>query len=133
MTAPLVKNLTLDAQPVTAISGDTLAVVDRAPFAGTVTAVTYIPVASKSGAAVANSRTLNLYNRGAAGTGTTLVATLPLLSGTDLVDNVPKSLTLSSAASLVVASGDVLEWESLHMSSGMTDPGGKVLVTVSRT
>lgn len=133
MTSPLVRKFERYNQPVAAISGDALTIVGEVAYAATVTGVKYIPSASKSGAAVANSRTLNLYNRGSAGTGTTLVATLALLSGTDLVDNVAKAMTLQSAPNLVVASGDVLEFESLHMSSGMTDPGGLVQVTFSRT
>jgi hypothetical protein len=33
----------------------------------------------------------------------------------------------------VVAAGDVLEWQSTHVGTGITDPGGLVKVTIDRT
>jgi hypothetical protein len=37
-----------------------------------------------------------------------------------------------TAANLVLAAGDVLNWNSLHVGSGIADPGGLVVVTYSR-
>lgn len=131
--APLTRTLQQFVQPVATAGNDLLTIVGVAPFAGTVTEVTYTPVATKAGADT-NTRTLTLYNRGQAGTGTTVVAQLALTSGVDLTDNDEKAITLSgTAANLVLAAGDTLEWESLHVSSGITDPGGLVKVKVSRT
>lgn len=105
----------------------------RVPSAGSVSSVTYIPAASQSGAAT-NSRTLNLVNKGSAGAGTTVVATLALASGVNLTAFDEKTITVSStAADLVVAEGDVLQWQSLHVGTGIADPGGTVIVTIDRT
>lgn len=114
-----------------AITADPTFVVMKAPYALTISAVRYIPVASKSGADT-NSRTLNLYNR-TTGAGAVLIATLALVSGVDLVDNVAKAIPLSATpANLEVASGDVLEWESLHVGTGITDPGGLLEISYIR-
>jgi hypothetical protein len=133
MTSPFGTKLTANVQPVTTVGNSLLTIIGEAPFAGTVSEVTYTPAAALSGANT-NSRTLNLYNRGTAGTGTTLVATLALVSGVNLVDNDEKTITLSgTAANLVLAEGDVLEWESLAVGTGIADPGGVVQVTINRT
>jgi hypothetical protein len=133
MTSPFGTKLTANVQPVTTVGNSLLTIIGEAPFAGTVSEVTYTPAAALTGANT-NSRTLNLYNRGTAGTGTTLVATLALVSGVNLVDNDEKAITLSgTAANLVLAEGDVLEWESLAVGTGIADPGGVVQVTVNRT
>jgi hypothetical protein len=45
---------------------------------------------------------------------------------------VPKAVTLSgTAANLVLAAGDT-NWNSTHVGTGITDPGGLVVVTYSR-
>lgn len=132
MTSPFTDRLEADV-PVVATAGNTdRTIIGEAPAAATVTAVGYVPDAALTGAAT-NSRTLNLYNRGTAGTGTTLVATLALVVGVDLVDNDRKAITLSAtAANLQLAAGDVLEWESLAVGTGITDPGGRVIVEFQR-
>ena len=105
----------------------------RVPVAGSVSAVTYIPAASQNGAATDN-RTLSLINKGQAGAGTAVVATLSLASGVNLTAFDEKAITVSSpAADLVVAVGDVLQWQSLHVGTGIADPGGTVVVTIDRT
>jgi hypothetical protein len=127
-TAPFTRKLTANVQPVATAGNDLLTPVGECPFAGTVVGVSYIPTAAQAGANT-NSRTLNLYNRGTAGTGTALVATLALVSGVNLVDNDEKTIPLSgTAGNLQVADGDVLEWESLHVGTGIADPGGDVQV-----
>lgn len=131
MTAPLVRDTQVYAQPV-ATTASLLTQVAVAPHAGTVTAVRYVPTAARAGAAT-NNRTYTLYNR-STGAGTVAVATLQLVSGTDLSDNVAKALTLSTASgATTVASGDVLEFESAAVSTGLPDPGGLVVVTISRS
>lgn len=131
MTIPVSKTLNITAPAVGTTADDTnpIGVVD---FAGTVTSVIYIPKASQNGAAT-NNRTLQVINRGAAGTGTVSVASLQLVSGTNLTDNVPTTITLASGSALTVASGDVLDWVSTHISTGVADPGGQVFVKFSRT
>lgn len=126
--------------PVTTITADSSPIVDTVDLGaagetGDVTAVTYTPNAAKSGAASPDTRTLTLYNRtlgGAGGTGTTKVAELALVSGVDLAAGVAKTITLQAAANLVVTHGDRLQWESTHILSGMTDPGGLLRITMVR-
>lgn len=132
MTAPNLRRLQAAAQPVATVGNDLRTIVAEAPFAATVTAVSYTPVSTQAGANT-NSRTLNLYNRGTDGTGVVLVATLALVSGVDLTDNDEKQLTLSATpANLVVAANDILEFESLHVGTGIADPGGLVAVEMTR-
>lgn len=107
--------------------GGDMRVMMRVTKPGLVNAVTFYPGWNLSGAN-SNSRTLTLYNRGQAGAGTAVVAQLALTSGVDLSASVAKTITLGAAADRVVAVGDVLEWQSLHVGSGIADPGGRVLV-----
>lgn len=135
MTVPWVQKATLDVTSLTT-SMNLSAVALVAPYAATISAVQYVPNGTQAGGIAANHRLLSLYNRGAAGTGTTRVATLDLTSGVaggTLTDNVPSSLTLTATTSfLTVAAGDVLEWESSMSATGMLDPGGRVIVTFNR-
>lgn len=137
MTAPLTKALEADTVGAAAAT-DQETVIGRAPYAGVVTSVYYIPEASVTGLTAATaSRTYTVTNRGAtAGTGTVPVATLVNAvsgAGVNLVDSVPIAFTLATAANLVLASGDVLMLESTHTTTGVADPGGKIIVTLSRS
>lgn len=119
--------------PTVTIAADNTFMVAKCPYAGTVTAVTYIPNLASTGDNT-NYRTYSLKNRGAAGSGTTTVATLQLATGVNLVAGDEKDITLSvTAADLVVAAGDVLAFASIHTASGLVDPGGLVTVTVARS
>ncbi|MFE4701080.1 hypothetical protein ACFRIC_28875 [Streptomyces sp. NPDC056738] len=121
-----------DVPPVPTAGNDNDSVLTQAPYACTVTAVQYVPVAAITGANT-NSRTLTLVNKGADGTGTTTVATLALTSGVNLAANDEKAITLSgTAANLVLAAGDTLLWRSTHVGTGITDPGGLVRIQVNR-
>lgn len=106
----------------------------EAPFTGKVAGVTYTATAAVTGAASPASRTLSLINRGSAGAGTTVVASLALLSGVNLVAFDEKDITLSAtAADLVVTEGDILEFRSAPVGgTGLVDPGGTVSVTFER-
>lgn len=105
-----------------------------APFAGTVTAVEIIAAAAITGANT-DSRTMQLHNRGQSGAGTTLVAEKAFVSGVNAAADDATALTLSAtAANLVVAAGDVLEFTSLHVgSTGLAGPKALGRVTISRT
>lgn len=98
---------------------------------GTVTGVIYYPDAALSGADT-NSRTLTLYNRGAGGGGTTKIAELALTAGVNLVKDQNKTITLQAAGNLALAVTDLLSWVSLHVGSGLTDPGGLLEITITR-
>ena len=98
----------------------------------TITAVSYIPAAAIAGANT-DTRTLSVQNKGAAGSGTTSVASLALASGVNAAAFDEKAITLSAtAANLDATAGDVLEFLSTHAgSSGLADPGGVVEITYS--
>lgn len=109
--------------------------IGRAPFAGTVTACSYTPEAAITEDAT-NFRVFNLVNKGAAGAGTTVVATYSTdadVDGTMAADD-EAALTLSAVeGATTVAEGDILEWQSDAVASGVADPGGLVRVTISRS
>lgn len=131
-TAPYVRVIEADVPAVSTAGNDDDTVIAQAPFACTVTAVQYVPEAAITGADT-NSRTVSLVNKGAAGSGTTSVASLALTSGVNAAANDEKAITLSAtAANLVLAAGDTLQWRSIHIGTGITDPGGLVRVTLSR-
>ena len=103
-----------------------------APFAATVTAADYIPSAAIAGHA-SNNRALSVINRGAAGTGTTSVATVTTNASNSLAAFDAKALTLSAtAANRNVAEGDVLSFTSVPAASGVADPGGIVRIVLDR-
>lgn len=105
-----------------------------APFAGTVTGAEILPATTLTGANT-ESRTFQLHNRGQAGSGTTLVASKAFVSGVNAPADDATALTLSAtAADLVVAAGDVLEFTSLHVgTTGLAGPKALGRVTFSRT
>lgn len=122
----------VDAGVATANADDSF-IVGACPVAGTVTSATYTPEAAITGAAT-NHRAIRVRNRGAAGSGTTVVAELAFDNGVNAAAFDEKALTLSAtAANLEVAEGDVLEVFSDAVGTGLADPGGTVKVTISRT
>lgn len=134
MSAPLVRDISSRVPAVT-ILATTVTSVGEAPYAGTVTAVTYTADAAVTGAASPASRTVSLINKGQAGLGSTVVATLALLGGVNLVAFDEKAITLSATpADLVLVAGDILAWSSAAVGgTGLVDPGGMIDITVSRT
>lgn len=130
--APNVQTLRANAAAVAAAS-DLETKVGESQHTGTVTRVAYIPASAITGANT-ESRTLQLFNRGTDGSGTTKVAELALTSGVNAAADDAKAVTIITAADAdAVAEGDVLEFKSLHVgSTGLADPGGQVVVEVSR-
>jgi hypothetical protein len=117
---------------VTIAATDTF-VLEPARFTGKVTAVTYTPEAAATGDNT-NARTFTLVNKGAAGSGTTVVATLALVTGVNLVASDEKAATVTAtAADQLVTAGDVLAWVSTATGTGVVDPGGTVIVKGNRT
>lgn len=110
-------------------AADQKAMVGRVRYPGTINSVEFIPSWTLAGTNT-NYRTLNLYNRGTAGAGTTLVATLALTAGVDLTKFVSKTIPIT-AANATVAVGDVLEWVTSPTLTGAPDVGGKVIVQQS--
>ncbi len=117
---------------VTIAATDTFTL-EPARFTGKVTAVSYVPEAAATGDNT-NARTFTLVNKGTAGSGTTVIATLALTTGVNLVASDEKAATLSAtAADLLVTAGDVLAWVSTATGTGVVDPGGAVIVKGNRT
>jgi hypothetical protein len=105
-----------------------------APFAGVVSAAEIVAATALTGANT-DSRTFQLHNRGQAGSGTALVASKAFVLGVNAAADDATALTLSAtAADLVVAQGDILEFTSLHVgSTGLAGPKALGRVTFSRT
>ena len=129
--APFSRTLTKYNAPV-AQGATKVATIGSALEAGIVTGVTYISDAAATGDAT-NNRVLSVINKGQDGSGTTVVATLTLLAGVNLVAFDAKNITLSEVdGATTVAAGDVLAFSSAHAASGVADGGGIVTVTIGR-
>jgi hypothetical protein len=129
---PLTRTLQMNQPAISTIGNSDTSMLGEAPFAGTVTSVTYTPDGDITGAATHN-RTFEVVNRGAAGAGTTSVASLNMASGVNATGGDEKTITLSgTAANLVLAQGDILAFKSTAVGNGIADPGGLVQVTISR-
>lgn len=110
-------------------------VIDEAPFDGTVTSVVVVPEAALTAHAT-NFRTFRVLNKGAAGAGSTVVASFATDTPTtdDLVAFDEKAIPLSGTpANLVVAAGDVLVADETVAASGVAHSGYRVRVTISRS
>lgn len=131
-TAPLV-NKAQSRVAAVAAGSDLESDIAHAPFAATVTSVTYTPDTVLTGANT-DSRTINLVNKGAAGAGTTVVATKAFTAGVNAPVDDDTAITLSVVAgATTVADGDVLAWQSVHVgATGLADPGGLATVEFTR-
>jgi len=131
--APLVERIEQTVPGEATAGSDKSVALGRAPLRATVTSVTYTPNALITGANT-NTRRVALVNRGQGGAGSTVVAELQFNSGVNGPAFDEKSLTLSAtAANLNVAEGDILEWVSDAVGTGLADPGGLAVVTLSRS
>lgn len=120
--------------PAVAAGADDNTTVCRVPYDGTVLGVAYVPKSVLTGANT-DSRTLSVINKGQSGSGTTVPAIKAFTSGVNAPAFDETAITLSAtAADLVVAEGDILDWKSLHVgATGLADPGGTVFVSIQRT
>lgn len=133
MTAPLVHVLEMVVPAVGTAGNDETTVIGQAPFACTVSLVQYVPETAITGAAT-NNRSVSLVNKGSSGSGTTAVATLGFGNGVNAAAFDEKTVPVSgTAADVALAANDTLAWVSTHVGTGITDPGGVVRVTLSRT
>lgn len=110
-------------------TADTLEHICSAPFAGTVSKVSFIADATLTGANT-NSRTYTLVNE----TQSLTAATKAFTSGVNATVSVLTDITLSgTAANLVVAAGDTIAGVTTHVGgSGLADVAGVWEVTFSR-
>jgi len=132
MKVPLKRTLVIQA-PAVATNVDGSVVIGKAPFAGTVSAVGFIPNAAITGQAT-NTRRVAVTNRTSAGLGVNEAALLQFNSGVNAVQYDEKAITLhGTPGNLVVAAGDVLTWDSTSPGTGLADPGGLVIVEITRS
>lgn len=119
------------AAPAVSTAGNSLrTAIGRSPVKGTIVRASYFASTTLTGAAT-NNRTLSVLNGGAAGTGTTSAASKNFASGTNATAQSDTVITLSgTAANLEVAAGDVLQFDSLAVGTGIADPGGLVEVDI---
>ena len=105
-----------------------------APYAGTLAAASIVPLTVLTGANT-ESRTIQVFNRGQTGAGTTLMASKAFVSGTNAPVEDETTITLSAtAADLIVAEGDVIEVKSLHVGvTGLAGPQFLARLQFSRT
>ena len=103
--------------------------IGEAQHGGTVSSVSIIPAAAVTAHAT-NYRTLSVINKGQAGAGTAVVASLALDTPTtdNLVAYDEKDLNLGAAGDLVLADGDVLAVAETVASAGLAHGGYKVKV-----
>jgi hypothetical protein len=118
--------------PAAAIAANTDQAVTEAPFDATVSKCALVPEAAVTGDNT-NTRTFTLVNKGQAGAGTTVVATLALTTGVNLVAFDEKLFTLSAVAGATsVVAGDVLQLNEVVAASGLAHSGGRVVVEFTR-
>jgi hypothetical protein len=129
--APLVTKVRADSDGAAAGADSSVDV--RAPFAGTVSAVNYVPRTVLTGANT-DSRTITVTNKGQDGSGSTVVASKAFVSGVNAPADDETAITLSVVANApTVAEGDILECASTHVgSTGLADPGGTIIVEFTR-
>jgi hypothetical protein len=131
MTSPFGKSVQMVAQPVSTAGNSLNTPIHVVQSDGTVSAVTYTTVTAITGANT-NTRSVTLVNKGQDGSGTTTIATLQFNSGVNTTAGNETTITLSgTAANLDVAAGDVLQWQSAAVGTGIADPGGLVNVTIA--
>lgn len=124
---------TLRHRIIAAAAGDATYdyVIGRAPYAGTVLSVTFIPDTVLTGANT-NSETLGCVNKGGAGAGTTSVASRAMVLGQNIAATVPGDITLTAtAADREVASGDVLVFRRTLVGTGLANPAGVVEIKIA--
>lgn len=106
-------------------------IVAEAPFDGVVTGVSIIPEAAVTGDDT-DTRTFTLINKGQSGVGTTVVATLALETGVNLVAFDEKAFDLSEdEEDLEVTAGDVLVVAEVTPGNGLAHSGGRIQVTIA--
>lgn len=119
----------IPAQGTAGTAQDT--VIGEAPFAGTVTEVTFIPEATLA-AHASNIRTFRVVNKGSDGSGTTVVASRSTVTSNGQTAFDEWTVTLSAVAgATTVAAGDVLIFDETIGASGVAHSGGRVKVQIT--
>lgn len=131
MTSPFTNTVSANVEPVSTAGNDLNTNVYVTRTEATISAVTYTPNAAITGANT-DTRKVSLVNAGTDGTGTDIIATLQFNSGVNAAAGDEKTVTLSgTAANLDVEAGEVLQWQSTHVGTGIADPGGLVSIRLA--
>lgn len=131
-TAPLSDKLQFTQPAVATVGNSDTSIIGEVPYNATVTAASFTPDGNITGANT-NTRIHRVVNRGQAGAGTTLLASLQYNSGVNATAGDELALTLTgTAADLNVTAGDVIAFESNAVGTGIADPGGLVQVDFAR-
>lgn len=140
-THPYTETLRIPVPASSAVSDDLTTIIGKMPFDGEVTAVRLITKTGITGAAT-NNRAVAVVNKGAAGSGTTSIASLAFSAATVTTTAlVPKDITLSTDpaandygvyAQRRFSEGDVLVWTSTHVGTGIADPGGTIEIDIAK-
>lgn len=129
MHAPLVRTVSSDVDASGTGQGQTV-VVGESPFDGVVTVVSFTPSAAVVGG-TADYTTLKLLNKGAAGAGTTVVASKAFNTASTATAFDEIAFTVDTARD-DVTSGDILELTGTAAGAGLATPAGLVQVEISR-
>lgn len=108
-----------------ATAATALTVVGRAPFKAKVNGAYFIPSATMSGAAT-NNRIVSVVNLGAAGAGTTALASITYTAAVNGTANVASTLT--NGTDVAVASGDIIAVLADVAGTGLPLPAGDIQV-----
>jgi hypothetical protein len=130
--APFSQTVNIRVPAMATAATDLTSFVARAPFDGAITGVRFTADAAVTGAAT-NNRTFTLVNKGQAGAGNTVMASLNMAAGVNAVAGDELAITLSgTAANLDVVAGDILAWFSDAQGTGIADPGGMLSIDFGR-
>lgn len=130
VTAPLVTTFSA-VVPAAAQAAGAETTIFVAPYAATITSVTYVPNTAITGADT-NTRKVSLVNKKADASGTDEAAVLQFNNTVDAAAFVGKAITNGTLAKRTLAAGDVVNWLSAKVGNGIADPGGTVIVTLER-
>lgn len=129
--APLTINIRA-AIPATAGGADDTTPIAIAPWDFTVTKVSFLSDAAVTGANT-NTRKVELRNGGANGAGVTVIASKQFDAGVNAVQNDDTDVTLTgTVANRDGSAGDALVFASTHIGTGLADPGGTLIIELTR-
>ena len=130
--APVSRTVDVPVPVMATAATDETSFVARAPFDGAVTAVRFTADAAITGVNT-NTRAFSLINKGQAGAGTTVMATLAMNAGVNAVAGDELTIPLSGVAGAVdTVAGDILAWFSDASGTGIADPGGLLSIDFGR-
>lgn len=132
MTSEFLNNAAVNVAAVAAGVAQDNTIVE-APYAGTLASATFVPEANITGDNT-NKRTFTIVNKGQTGAGTTVMATLDYVTGTNGVAFDEQPFTLSAtAANRNFVQGDIIAVVEAVAGTGLANPGGRVAIEFRRT